>query len=815
MGSLSRDLRAAVRRLRCDRGVAAVTILTLGLGIGANTAMFSLVRAVILSPLPYHEPDRLAVVWNAADLGERTLLSLQEVASYAIEASTLERMSAYTEIDANLTGGTDPERVRAAAVTVGLFDTLEVPAQAGRTIGLADEGVPPAEVIVLGHGLWQRRFGGDPGIVGQAIQVNGRTRTVIGIMPPWFRLPLDYRAARPTEAWIPLTVDPANLGPWGNRSYIGVARLRSGATPETATSELAVIGGRWIRAGYVADQGDGRLFRAAVPVPEMVAGGVRPRLLLLLGAVMAILLIACANVANLLLARADVRRHEVVVRAALGAGRADLARQLLTESVTLSMIGGAFSLAVAWAALRLVVVLRPAGLPRVEDVSLDLPVLGAAAVLAMVTGVVFGLAPALRLSRPDLSGVLGDSGRSLSPGRARKVARGALVVAQVASSLVLALGAGLLIRSLVELNRVDLGFDPRGVLTAQLQVPAPDYPENADVVRFYRQLVERIRELPGVTDAGAVRILPLSRSIGDWSITIEGRPFDPVENPNADFQAVTPGYFSAMGVAMVRGRAISDVDHENAPLSAVINETMAERYWPGEDALGRRFRMGTGDQPWLTIVGIVRTVRHNAITEAPRAEMYVPHAQLPREIGSAPRGMALAVRTSGDPLALAGPVREAVRALDRNLPVSDLRPLAAVAADALAQPRFTTWLLGAFAALALALAAVGIYGTVSLLVAERSAEMGIRMALGADRGSILRLVMGQGLSLAGAGVAIGLAGGVAVTRGIASLVYGVGTLDPLTFVAVPALLCAVAALACLVPARRAASLDPVLTLRRG
>ncbi len=547
----------------------------------------------------------------------------------------------------------------------------------------------------------------------------------------------------------------------------------------------------------------------------MVAGGVRPRLLLLLGAVMVILVTACANVANLLLARADVRRQEVAVRAALGAGRADLARQLLTESVTLSMIGGAFSLAVAWAALRLVVVLRPAGLPRVDEVSLDLPVLGAAAVLAMVTGVVFGLAPALRLSRPNLSGVLGDSGRSLSPGRARKVARGALVVAQVASSLVLALGAGLLIRSLVELNRVDLGFDPRGVLTAQLQVPAPDYPQNAEVVRFYRQLVERIRELPGVTDAGAVRILPLSRSIGDWSITIEGRPFDPMENPNADFQAVTPGYFSAMGVVMLRGRPISEADHEDAPLSAVINETMAERYWPGEDALGRRFRMGTADQPWLSIVGIARTVRHNEVTEAPRAEMYVPHAQLPREIGSTPRGMALVVRTSGDPLALAGPVREAVRVLDRNLPVSDLRPLAAVAADALAQPRFTTWLLGVFAALALALAAVGIYGTVSLLMAERSAEVGIRMALGADPGSILRLVMGQGLSLAGAGVAIGLAGGVALTRGIASLVYGVGTLDPLTFVAVPALLCAVAALACLVPARRAASLDPVLTLRRG
>ncbi len=815
MGTLSRDVRDGVRRLSRDRAMAAVAILTLGLGIGANTAIFSLVHAVMLAPLPYHDPDRLALVWHATDLGERTQLSLQEVMSYRREASSLERMSAYAEIDANLTGGSEPERIRAAAVTTDLFETLGAQALAGRTIGSADEGVPPADVIVLGHGLWQRRFGGAPAILGQTIQVGGRARVVVGVMPPGFRLPLDYRAARPTEAWVPLAMDPANLGQWGNRSYFGVARLREGVTSEAATSEFAVIGSRWVRAGYVTDQGDGRLFRAAVPVPEIVAGAARPALLLLLGAVMVILLIACANVANLLLARADVRRQEVAVRAALGAGRADLARQLLTESVVLAMIGGVFGLAVAWAALRLVVALGPVGLPRMDEVALDVPVLGATAVLSMVTGVVFGLAPALHLSRPDLASVLGDSGRSLSPGRARRLARSALVVAQVASSLALALGAGLLIRSLVELNRVDLGFNPHGVLTAQLQLPAPDYPQNADVVRFYRELVERVRELPGVVDAGAARILPLSRSIGDWSITIEGRPYDPVVNPNADFQAVTPGYFSAMGVAIVRGRAISDADHENAPLSAVINETMAGRYWPGEDALGRRFRMGTADQPWLTIVGIARTVRHNEVTEAPRAEMYVPHAQLPREIGSTPRGMAIVVRTNGDPLALAGPVREVVRGLDRNLPVSDLRPLAAVAADALAQPRFTTWLLGVFAALALALAAVGIYGTVSLLVAERSAEMGIRMALGADRGSILRLVMGQGLALAGTGVGVGMAGGVALARAIASLVYGVGPLDPVTFVVVPALLGAVAALACLVPAHRAASLDPVLTIRRG
>jgi putative ABC transport system permease protein len=347
-----------------------------------------------------------------------------------------------------------------------------------------------------------------------------------------------------------------------------------------------------------------------------------------------------------------------------------------------------------------------------------------------------------------------------------------------------------------------------------LQVPATDYPQPADVVRFYRALDERIAQIPGVRAAGAVRVLPLSRSIGDWSIKIEGRPYVPEENPNADFQAVTPGYFEAMGLGLARGRFLTAADREDAPAVAVINETMAARYWPGEDALGRQFMMGTDDKPWLTIVGIVKTVRHNAVVEAPRAEMYVAHAQLPAHIRSAPRGMTLTIKTNGDPLAVAGAVRAAVRGLDRNLPVSDIRAMDAVAAAALSQPRFVTFLLGLFAAMALTLAAIGIYGTISLLVAERTQEMGIRLALGAERTSILTLILGQGLWLTAAGLAVGLAGAVLLARTLAGLVYGVGTLDPLTFAAVPALLCAVALLACLVPALRAASVDPITTLRQ-
>lgn len=458
--------------------------------------------------------------------------------------------------------------------------------------------------------------------------------------------------------------------------------------------------------------------------------------------------------------------------------------------------------------------MRPANLPRVEDTGLDASVLALTALLAVATGLLFGLIPALQLSRPDVTGILKDGGRSGTAGRSRQLARRGLVVLQLASSVVLALAAGLLIRSLVELNRIDLGFNPVNVLTAQLQVPATDYPQPGDVVRFYRELDDRIMQIPGVRAAGAVRVLPLSRSIGDWSIKIEGRPYVPAENPNGDFQAVTPGYFEAMGLGLARGRFLTAADREDAPPVVVINETMASRYWPGEDAIGRQFMMGTDDKPWLTIVGIVKTVRHNAVVEEPRAEMYVAHAQLPAHIRSAPRGMTLAIKTHGDPLAIAGAVREAVRAVDRNLPVSDIRAMEAVAAAALSQPRFVTFLLGLFAAIALTLAAIGIYGTISLLVAERTQEMGIRLALGAERASILKLILGQGLWLTATGLVLGLAGAVLLTRTLAGLVYRVGTLDPLTFAAVPALLCAVALLACLVPAMRAASVDPITTLRQ-
>ena len=513
MHHLRHDFRQAWLRLRRDRTFALITVTTLALGIGANTAVFSLVRGVLLRPLPYLEPDRLVAIWGP-DRAETTWLSLQEIVNYGVEGRSFTAVAGYQEIDANLTGGQEPERVRAASVTPNLFELVSVAPLVGRVPSPAEVASGP-EVIVLSHGLWQRRFGGAAQVVGQDIQVNGRPRVVAGVMPAGFALPADYQAQRPAEAWLPDRVDPGRLGAWGNRSYQGIARLRDSASTAVLPQELSAIARGWVDAGYVRSLPDGTLgalARRGIPVQEFVTGRVQQPLLILLGAVGLVLLIACTNVANLQLARADVRQREVSLRAALGASRAQIARQLLTESVVLAMAGGLAGLGVAWAGLQLVAALRPADLPRVGDIALDGSVLGATALLSVVTGLVFGLVPALHLSRTDVAATLNEGGRGMTTSHARRAVRGALVVLQLASSLVLALGAGLLIRSLVEMTRIDLGFEPARVLTAQLQAPPTDYPQPGDVVRLYRQIVDRLAPLPGVQAAGAVRVLPLSRT---------------------------------------------------------------------------------------------------------------------------------------------------------------------------------------------------------------------------------------------------------------------------------------------------------------
>ena len=615
MTSLGSDLRVSLRRLIHRPAFTATAVLVLGLGIGASAVVLSLARTVVLQPLPYGEPDRLVAIWNDEAPGDTTWLSAQEVVSYRRETRTLDQVAAYTTTTSALTDGDEPERVLSAAVTPHLFDTLGIAPLLGRTFDEVDAAAGAASPIVIGHGLWQRRFGGDAAIIGRTVQLDGRARTVAGVMPSAFRLPLDYRAERPTELWTVLTWNPADLGQWGNRSYIGVARLAAGRTTADATSELAVIADRWVRAGFMPDQGDGRLHRSALPLGDLVTGSVRGAIGLLVAAVLVMLLLAAANVAALVMIGADARRHDMAVRAALGASRGRLVRQLAVEHGMLALAGGLAGLGVASVGLRAVVALGPASLPRASDLALDWWTLLLLAVVTAAAGVACGGLPVLRLSRPQASS-LADATRGASA-RPRQRVRQSLVVLQVAASVMLLLGATLLVRTLVSLQQVDLGIRTSGVLTAEVQLPAASYPAPADVVGFYRRVTEQLAEVPGVQAAAAVRVLPLSRTIGDWSIRLDGRPYVPAENPNADFQAVTPGYFEAMGLRIVRGRGLTAADREGALPVAVVNETMAARYWPGQDAIGQRFMMGTDDKPWLTIVGVVGQVRHNAVVEAP------------------------------------------------------------------------------------------------------------------------------------------------------------------------------------------------------
>jgi putative ABC transport system permease protein len=805
------DLAHALRRLGRAPGFAAIAILTLALGIGANTAIFSLVKTVLLRPLPYGEADRLVMIWGNRDKGETTWLSIPEVHSYVTESSAFASVASYTSTAANLTGGAEPERVIVALVTPNLFRTLRVAPAIGRAFTPADSTAAAADLVVLSWGLFQRRFGGRPEIVGQRIQMNGSAWTVIGVMPASFRLPLDFSDERPSELWRTFANRPEDLASWGDHSYIGVARLKSGVTPELATKDMRRLEDQWIRDGHWSNRDLAR--RSAILVKDLVVGDIRYALWILLGAVGVILLIACANVANLMLARSDDRHREIAVRTALGASRARIVRQLLTESVLLSLIGGTLGLALAFGGTRALLALRPASIPRVGDVGLDVGVLLFTLLLTVMTGLVFGAAPALELSRPDLNRALKEGGRTGTVGRARQRFRDSLAVTQMALSVVLLIGAMLLVRSFLELRRIDLGFRPQNALTLRIVTPTSSYATSQDVIGFYRTLRQRLGELPGVQTVGATRLLPLTGTIGDWSITLEGRVRAPGENPNGDWQVVTPGYFESMGMKLRRGRAITDQDHENAPLVAVINETMARRYWPNEDAIGKRFSLGTNQRPWITVVGIAQQVRHNAVTESPRAEMYGPHAQWAAAGASAPRGMTFVIRTSGDPLAVLGYVRETVRSLDPNLPVADVRTLQSVADQSLSQARFTTLLLALFAALALTLATIGIYGVISLLVTRRRQEIGIRIALGARPALILGMVLRRGLALAGVGLGIGLAGAMLLTQVINSMLYGVSRFDVVTFALVPLLLAAVALVACLIPASRAATVDPVVALR--
>ncbi|MEX2283207.1 MAG: ABC transporter permease [Gemmatimonadota bacterium] len=811
MDSLLQDLRFAVRRLLSRPGLAAAAALTLALGIGANTAVFSLVRGVLLEPLPYDKPESLVMIWKPGFDSDQTWLSRREWVEYTRATRSFEHLAAYTTAAANLTEGAEPERVNAGFVTGNMFDALGVGALQGRPFSAVEDVAGKDDVVVLGYELWQRRFGGAPDLIGKTIRVNGRVRTVLGIMPPEFRLPLDYREERPTELWVPAAVDQANPGDFGDRSYFLVGRLRAGVNATAASADIRAATKQWERQGFIHND-DGGLDRDALPLGTLLTASLKPALLILFGAVGFILLIACANVTNLLLARSDARRRDVATQAALGATRSRIARELMLESSLLAVAGAALGVALAYGGLQATLAVTPVNLIRMRSIAVDAQVLGFSALLALVTTMLAGLAPALDLARVNLLSAMGAGGRGGGT-TVRKRLRHTLVIAQTALSVVLVIGAGLLMRSFVEMRQIDLGFDPGSILTFRLGLPQADYPEPERVVGFYRQLLDRIEQLPGVESAAGVRILPLTGTIGDWSISIEGRPMVPGSNPNGDWQVVTPGYFETMGVQLAHGRFFTDADDASGASVVIIDENMAREYWPGENALGKRFRLGTLERPWMTVVGITKPVRHNAVVEEPRTEMYVPHSQFPLQSASAPRGLTIVMKTRGEPMALVGAARAQVKALDASLPVSEVRTLDQVAERALAQPRFLTLLLGVFAGLALTLAAIGMYSVIAFLASRRVQEIGVRMALGATRGRVVQMVLGEGVALAVAGVALGLIASAWLTRFLAAQLYGVQRLDPVTFVIVPIILVTVAGLAAWLPARRAAATSPLQALR--
>jgi len=808
------DLVYAFRRITRAPAFTATAVATLALGIGANAAIFSVVKAVLLQPLPYRDADRLVMVWGKMDKGAVTMLSGPEVRDYSAATRTFANVGVYSDTAANLTGGQDPERVVAAQVSPNLFATLGVRPALGRAFAPSDDPQALANQVVLGFNLWRRRFGGNPEVVGQRILVDGAQVQVLGVMPAGFTLPLDLGNDRPSELWQPLDLRAPEWNGWGNHSLVGVARLRDAVSPAQATMTLRGLEDQWIQDRVGGGWNDSDIVRrAAVPIKDLVLGDVRTGLWLVFGAVAAVLLIACANVANLSLARSDERQREIAVRTAIGASRARIVRQLLIESSLLSALGGAAGVGVALAGLRALTALNPQGIPRVHEAQIDSAVLLVTALLTVVTGVLFGLAPAIELGRADVTTPLRESGRG-STGSGSQRFRDALTMGQMALSIVLLIGAVLLLRTFIELRRIDLGFNPQNALTLRLTLPLGAYERDADAIRIVETLRRRFAELHDVASVGATRLLPLTGTIGDWSITLEGREKRPGENPNGDWQVVTPGYFESMGIRLIRGRFLAETDTENAPIVAVISETMANRYWPSMDAIGQRFSV-TNRVPyhWITVVGVVGAVHHNVVTEAPRAEMYVPHAQWGAAGASTRRAMTFVLRTARDPTAVLPDVRAVVRSIDPNLPLSDVQPLDRVAAEALGPARFATWLFAIFAALALCLATIGVYGVLSLLITRRRYEFGIRLALGARPLSIVEMVMTKGLTLVAIGMACGLAAAAALTRVMQSLLYGVTPFDPVTFTVVPTVLGTVALLACVIPAGRAARLDPMITLR--
>ena len=804
------DIRYATRNLIKQRGFTLVALLTLALGIGATTAVFSVISHVLMAPLPYREPDRVVMVWSKWKGFDKTWVSDAEAIDYQTRVSAFSNAAAWSVQQVNLTGGDDPIRIGAARVTPTLFEVLGTAPIVGRTFTPAEAQATAPTVVMLSYGLWQRRFGGSPAVLGQPIFVNGRAMDVIGVMPRDFQLPTDYvvDAEEPTQLWLPLALNPDNRGSHG---YHAAARLKPGATVDDANAELGALAALLVKEGLYPPAMEFRAF--AVTTTDEAFAGVRPALMLVVGAVAFLLLIASVNVANLLLVRADSRSREMALRSALGARRWRLVRQLLTEGAVLAGAAAIVGVGLAAVTLKLLVAQAGTSLPRAASVTLDGRVLLFSAAITLVTLVLFSLVPAMRAARVDLVDSLKDGSQNSSAGVHKQRLRGALVVAETALAVMMLIGAGLMLRSLWMLQRVDLGFDPDRVLTMRLALPAATYDTPEKTVGFYEQLIQRVRALPGVERAGYLRLLPLAAQIGDWGLTVEGYQPPPGVGSPGDWQVASAGGPEALGETLLAGRWLEDGDTIGRQDVALVNDAMARKYWAGQDPLGRRFRMGDETRPWITVVGVVANVRHNGVDVEVKPKFYRPLGQFHQSTGNPSRNTTLVIKTIGDPMALVASVRAEIRRLDNQLPIAAVRSMQDVVDHSMATPRLTGWLLAVFASIALALAAVGIYGVLSYIVSQRRQEIGIRMAIGASKRQVLTMVLGSGLVLAALGVILGLAMAAVIAQFMTVLLHDVTALDPITFMMVPVLLFVVAIVACWIPALRATRVTPVSALR--
>ncbi len=814
--ALRQDVNGALRGLWKTPGFAVAALVTLSLGIGATTAIFSVVKAVLLTPLPYDAPEQRVMVWSKWVSFEKTWVSSQEVFDYREFARTMTDVAFWANTSQNLTDAGEPVRLTVGLVSANTFEVLGTRPLLGRTLTADDDRPNGPPVAVLGYGLWDAQFGGDRTLIGRRIMLNDVPVEVIGVMPEGFRLPTDFTAdaAEPIALWRPLRVGPSNLNRT-NHQFYAAAVLAPGQTPETATAELGAITERLTEQGAYDRQMQFTAF--AVGLDQEIRGELRPAMWLLMGAVGFLLLIACVNVANLLLVRGDARVREMAVRTALGASPKRLVRQLFTESVVLAIVGAVLAVGLATVALRVLTSVDPTSLPPLAPARLDLTVLAFTLLLALVTTLLFGLAPALRTLHLDLVESLREGGQNATVGHRRQRLRGALVAVEVALAVVLVIGAGLMIRTLAALGDIDLGFNPDRVLTMRVTIPGTRYASHESVVNFFDELQERVAALPGVEAAGVVRALPLATAIGDYGVDIDGFEESPGREAKGHAQVVSHGAFDAMGTRLVRGRWFSESDTMASVPVAVVNETMARTYWTDPSSVvGGRIRLGSAPaRPWATVVGVVADERHDGVTGIVKEKFFIPHIQWPVATagGDPVRSVFVVARTTGDPLNVAGAVRHEIRRMDASLPVANVRSMNDVVAVALATPRLTGFLLGAFAAIALALAAVGIYGVLAYLVSQRTQEIGIRLAIGADRSEVLGMVLRQGLSLAAVGIVAGLIGAFALTRQMQSLLYEVRPNDPMTFVAVAAAVLLIALMASVLPARRATMVSPMIALR--